>query len=319
MSWASFKEAFDYLYALEVAASGLELEGIKYKRSETVFALDALGHCDFDFSEDGSKVYAAPAILVRLPCAGFPQAVLAGARSPQSIQKVSAACQAVGHHINVDVSEQPSELFRVPVRVAVQAESIEELRAVADWLGIIFDKEPAAWSLLHFAASLDDYLATCQWVARPELNLRRKDFDFSSLQFHHTQDAVTGLRLSRYINPVRNIPVHFLWKDGLCTRMDCNWGRYAVLRHAGLNVLVYDQRQFTMAVPASAPLPRLFVRALALCSGHASTSVPTKKLPCLNQKTWGFNLFRDIPPQIAEMTAAKLGQILLLQSLDINF
>ncbi|MBD1929830.1 hypothetical protein H6F74_26875 [Trichocoleus sp. FACHB-90] len=319
MPWVSFKEVFNYLYTLKVAPAAGDLNGINYKRFQTVRALDALGHCDFDFSEEGNKVYAAPPVLVRLPCAGFPQAILAGARSPQSIHKLSEACKVIGSHINLHVSEQPNELVFVPVRVAVQAESTEELVMLADSLGISFDKQPGAWSLLHFAASLDDYLATRQWVARPELNLKRKDFDSTSLQFREPQNAATGIRLSKYTNPVRNVPVQFLWKDSLCTQIDGDWGRYVVLKLTGLSVLVYDERRFTMAVPASVPLPRLFERALVLCSGYAATFVPTKSMPRLNQKTSGFNLFRDIPPQIAEMTAARLGQSLLLQSLDINF
>jgi hypothetical protein len=59
MPWASFKEAFDYLYTLQAASSSAEPEGINYKRFQTVRAHDSLGHCDFEFSENGSQVYAA--------------------------------------------------------------------------------------------------------------------------------------------------------------------------------------------------------------------------------------------------------------------
>jgi hypothetical protein len=71
-----------------------------------------------------------------------------------------------------------------------------------------------------------------------------------------------------------------------------------------------------MAVPASANLPRLLERALTLCSAYAATYV--KKMPSTNPQIQGFNLFSAVPPQIAEMTAAKLGQTLLQQSLDIT-
>jgi hypothetical protein len=71
-----------------------------------------------------------------------------------------------------------------------------------------------------------------------------------------------------------------------------------------------------MAVPASAKLPRLLERVLTLCSGY--TAKYLKNLRSTSSQIQGFNLFTAVPPQIAEMTAAKLGQTLLQQSLDIT-
>ena len=122
MSWASFKEAFNYLYTLQVDSIDRERDGIKSKRFQAVRVLDALVHCDFNFNEN--KVYAAPPVLVRLPCAGFPQAILAGARPPQTIQKLSDACKSIGNHINLEVMEQPGQLVLIPRRVAVQVEDV---------------------------------------------------------------------------------------------------------------------------------------------------------------------------------------------------
>lgn len=322
MSWKSFKETFDYLYTLQVTFTDEERDEIKSKRLPTVRALGSLGHCDFEFSENGNKVYAAPPVLVRLPCAGFPQAILAGARSPQTIQKLSQACQSIGHHINLEVTEQPGELVLVPRRVTVQAEDVGELEAIAKFLGIDFMETPSAWSLLHFAASLDDYLATLQWSNSPELTWKRQTFDPISLQFHPSPSMGEGLgvrvsdiRLSQYSHPSRNTQKHYLWKEGRCTEIDRDWGRYVVLKALQRNVLVYDQRRFTMAVPVGAKLPRLLERALTLCSGYVARFVD--RLP-FSPEIRGFNLFRAIPPQIAEMTAAKLGQTLCLQSVDLK-
>jgi hypothetical protein len=315
MSWASFKEAFDYLYTLQADSIDGERDGIKPKRFQTVRALDALGHCDFDFNEN--KVYAAPPVLVRLPCAGFPQAILAGARSPQTIQKLSEACKAIGNHVNLEVTEQPGELVLVPRRVAVQAEEVGELEAIANFLEISFLEMPSAWSLAHFAASIDDYLTTFQWSNDPELTTwKRQTFDPSSLQFRSSQERDTDIRLSQYSHPSRNSQKHYLWKEGRCTEIDRDWGRYVVLKALRRNVLVYDQQRFIIAVPVGAKLPRLLERALTLCSGYVATFV--EGLP-FSPEIRGFNLFRAIPPQIAEMTAKKLGQTLSTHSLDIQF
>lgn len=317
LTWLSFKETFDYLYNFKIGLSeeNTEKDEIKNKRLQAMRALDSLGHCDFDFSGDRSKVYAAPPVLVRLPCAGFPQAILAGARSPATIEQLSEACQSVGHHIKLEVTEQSSELGLIPKRVALQAEDVGELRAIANSLEIPFIKTPSAWCVLHFAASIDDYLATLEWYNYTELNWQSKTFDPIYLQFRPIKETDCPIRLSQYSHPSRNTKIDYLWQDEKCAEIDRDWGRYAVLKALRQNVLIYDKRRFTMAVPASANLPRLLERALTLCSGYAAKY---KKMPRILPTIQGFNLFSAVPPQIAQMTAAKLGQTLLQQSLDIT-
>ena len=89
LSWTAFKSAFAALYPSIASVRDLEKQNINNKRLEVVRSLESLGHCDFDFT--GNRVYVAPPALVRLPCAGFPQAVLAGARSPQTLEQIKDA------------------------------------------------------------------------------------------------------------------------------------------------------------------------------------------------------------------------------------
>ena len=320
ISWLYFKETFDYLYKFETGGrdANTDKDKITNKRLQAIRALNSLGHCDFDFSGDRSKwkVYAAPPVLVRLPCAGFPQAILAGARSPATIQQLSDACQSVGHHIKLEVTEQSSELGLIPKRVAVQAEDVSELQEICNSLKIPFMETPSAWSLLHFSASIDDYLATLKWYNDTELNWQSKTFDPIPLQFQSIKETDCPIRLSKYSHPSRNTQVYYLWQDGKCAEIDLDWGRYAVLKALRRNVLIYDKRRFTMAVSARANLPRLLERALTLCSGYAAKY--ENQSPRDRPQIQGFNLFSAIPPQIAEMTAAKLGQTLLQQSLSIT-
>lgn len=320
MSWESFKKDLHALYIHQsgnIAPEQEEIKSIKTLRNPIVRALSSLGHCDFDLSaENRKRVYIAPSALVRLPSAGFPQAILAGARSPNTIQQLSDACHSVGTHINLEIKEQPSELILIPKRVAVQAEDVRELEAMASSLSIPFLETPSAWSLLHFAASIDDYLATLKWSNDPELNWKKETFEPNSLQFKTIEETDTNIRLSRYSHRSRNTKICYFWREGSCTEIDLDWGRYAVLQALRRNVLIYDKRRFTMAVPARANLPRLLERALTLCSGYAAKF--EKKLPSCFPEIQGFNLFYDIPPPIAEMTAAKLGQTLLQQFLNIT-
>lgn len=73
-----------------------------------------------------------------------------------------------------------------------------------------------------------------------------------------------------------------------------------------------------MIVPTDAKLPCLLERALTLCSGYMPEYRDRiDSLAKLLPKIIGFQLFQAIPPQIAEMTAKKLNQTLVIQSLDI--
>lgn len=315
LSWTAFKSAFAALYPSIASVRDLEKQNINNKRLEVVRSLESLGHCDFDFTVN--RVYVAPPALVRLPCAGFPQAVLAGARSPQTLEQIKDICSSLGNHIKVEI-QPDDDLSLIPRRITVQVEDVEELRKIADSLKIHFKENPAAWEILNFSGSLQDYFATRKWSSAPEINWQRQTFNTNSLQFHSYQDTETNIRLSQYKNPKISTKIYYFWRDGQSTEIDRDWGRYAVLNALHLNVLIYDKRKYMMIVPIGAELPCLLERALTLCSGY----VPEyrDKIDCLGKllpKIRGFRLFQSIPSQVAEMTANKLDQTLIVQSLDI--
>jgi hypothetical protein len=98
--------------------------------------------------------------------------------------------------------------------------------------------------------------------------------------------------------------------------VDRDWGRYLILKEARRNVLAYDARHFLLAVPVSAPLPRLLARACTLCSGYAprnalaSGQAVTLPAPC------SYEVYSAVPPDIATTVAAKVSQKLVPVSLD---
>lgn len=341
MSWFSFKQAFNYIYNLtKTTSSDNGDDDIEKKISQTVRILNSLGHCEFDFTDNHRKVYIAPPALVRLPSGGFPQAILAGFRTPTSIDKLNIACKSIGKYINIDVTEQSRGLILVPKRVLIQTEDVSELQEIATKLAIDFIETPSSWSLLHFSASLDDYLINCNWSNQPELNWKKKIFDENILRFilsptsirSDTRTRKLDIHLSQYQHPYRKTKIYYLWQEERCTQVERDWGRYAVLKAANIQVIIYDQRRFIMAVPVGARLPQLLEKILTLCSGYApilieklplqhlaiNSSISKNEMVVTNLNVTGFNLFRDVPPQIAEITADKLGQTLLLQALDIK-
>jgi hypothetical protein len=321
MSWSSFKQAFDYLYLLNINTSPENEEKLLDTKLSIVSFLHSLAHCEFNFTEKNKKVYATPPALVRLPCAGFPQAVLTGSRTFKTIEKLVNACQLVGGNINVDVKEQRSELVLVPKRIVVQAEDISELHTIASRLEINFIEQPSAWSLLNFSASLQDYLDTCRWSNESELNWNQHTFDPNYLNFfpssaENTSDMkMPNIRLSQYQHPYNNTKIYYLWQNENNTQVDRDWGRYAVLEANKINVIIYDEHKFMLAVPVNAKLPRLLERALTLCSGFVAKLERLPVAELITSSIVKFYIFRDIPPQIAEITAGKLGQVLVHKSL----
>lgn len=321
MSWRSFKEVFDALattggsthYQPESARDG-DWEG-RFARRQTASVLDALAHCDFDWEEGGGRVYVAPPVLARLPRAGLPQAVLCGARSPQTYNQLEKAC--VAHGATVEWTEQPTSVAFVPPRVVVQAASVESLEGAARELDIACAIQPPAWELLHFSSSLDDTLGACHWAEVMDLNWRRRDFDVCMLHFRESRAQASGVQLIRYTHPRRQTRKHYVIRDGLAAIMDLDWGRYAVLESVGRNVLTYDERSFDFVVPAGAPLPRLLARSVALCSGFAPHYLPRKDSSWSSPESHAFNVYRSIPPQVAERIAEKLGQKLLKRDIRL--
>jgi hypothetical protein len=328
MSWRIFKEVFDALWlgdraSTEVPAPESEDEADEreggFARRHTATVLDALGHCDFDWSQAGGRVFVGPAVLARLPRAGLPQAVLCGARSLETRVQVEKACAL--HGATVEWRAQKSSVAFVPPRVVVEAASVAVLEAVARDLNITVLSEPAAWQILHAAPNLETTLAACRWGMVSDLNWRRRDFDPRTLTFWEGVRAPASegaLHLIRYTHPRRQTSLHFLWRDGQLAEADLDWGRYAVLNSIGRSLLFYDPRSYGLATPASAPLPPLLARSLALCSGHAPLFVPRRNVPWPSPERRGFNVYRAIPEQIATMVASKLGQVLGRQEIKIG-
>jgi hypothetical protein len=316
ISWSRWKEAFDVLHMMQRTESRTALtSGNRYDRNATARALDSLGHCELDFTGAGRVAVAAP-VLARLPSAGLPQAVLCGARSPQTLAQLETACAQTG--CRMQVSPQRAAVNLLPLRVVVEADTVSGLEALAQELSIRCEAEPPAWNLLHFAGTLDTLLQGVKWQAEAPLNWWKKTFEPHRLEWTSAELAtLPPMVLLRYIHPRRQTKLHILVHDGQSTEIDLDWGRYAVLREAGLNVLVYHERSYNLAVPQSAPLPRLLARSLALCSGFAPSVLDKKKATWASPEGYGFDVYRSIPPQIACEVAKRLGQRLVMQDFNV--
>ena len=308
ISWSTFKAIFDSLAARSNASAERDRgDPPRHARWRLVRALDALGHCEVAFTGTQGSISVTQPTLCRLPISGLPQGVLTGARSPSTVPYLVDICRQSGATVSIDVSSRGSASTFIPRRVIVETESLEQLGHVAASVGVAFESQPPAWKILNFSASLEQYLETLKWTTESEPNWLRKDFDADRLSFR--DDRVdSALRLSRYSDPVRSLPLTFLWKDTSRAEVQPDWARYAILNEARKSVLVYDRREFRLVVPATVPFPRLIERGLVLSSGFAPQLSQVRlepevsAMPCY--------IYEAVPPQIASLAAWKLGQCL---------
>jgi len=314
LSWSASKRVFDQVDSAPVNIERGEMVS-RFRRNRTMRILEALGHCDFRFSDTESRVFIAPPVCVRLPRAGLPTAVLAGARSPDTRRDIEGTCSS--HRCHLIVAPQSGDVPFVPVRFLIEAETDDALKGLARALGVHFDSRPAAWLLACFAASLDDYLDGVLWRDDGELNWQRKEFSCDRIQFQSSRSGGDTAALIRYTNPKRGTVRHFFRRAGNYAQVECDLGRYAMLREAGLNIFAYDERKQFFAVASGAPLPRLFARSLALCSGFAPTFVSKEAAGWASPESTGFDVFRAVPPSIAHLIAEKLGQSLVPRPVNL--
>jgi hypothetical protein len=280
--------------------------------------LDALGHVDAEFDRSGGgRLFVAPATLVRLPILGLPQAILCGARGPQTVRQLKEEASAIDERVfKIHATPQDTESRFIPRRILVEGQSAGDLLLLAQRVGITYMDPPPAKGMLEFAASLDEYLSRCNWSARPELNWARRDFDSARVQFRQPSGSVSPIRLSSYDDPIRQIRVCLLWRGDMAVQVDLDWGRYAALQAAKAQVLLYDAGSYSLAVPSGAPLPRILARAITLCSGYIPRPVDEGILRTQACKRCSHDVYTQIAPSIAALLAAKLGQHIVHTSLN---
>jgi hypothetical protein len=308
MSWAVFKRTFDILAAKEVA----EYESAAIARSVVLKSLDGLGHCEVLNHDGDLRVVAAPSVLVRLPLKRN-VAVLAGARSPETLETVSSVASEFG--MRVESTAQYGELSQlVPERVSVSADGESSLAECATKLSVPYSEVPPAWAIAQMSATLNDIVGNLNWAEAPELNWPRTDFDPEYNSFKETGNSRASFRITRYLDPTRNIFRCYVWDGVLCAPIDADWGRYMALQRAGFGVLYFDQRLNLLAIPRTVPLPRLLARSVSLCSGSIAHPLRSR----LGKGPLDFVIYELVPQVVAEIVAAKVGQELIDCRLNIG-
>ncbi len=294
-----FRKVFDHLYLTDAAPAGYRLEDVDWHRRATELGLEALSICDFEYG-DRQTLHSCPPYLGLLPHAGFPAAVLFGARTPSTRKQLLAAVRQHRHAAAMTVARQPGFPL-LPRRVRIQAQDLPVLRAIAQAASIPLVETAPSWLLLSYAHSVETQAATLPWKAgAPDLNWRREDFDVMALSFRGISPE-TSLRLTRYRHPDRaHRRIYYLVDRERSAEVDPEWARYYMLHRCGRNVLLYDEHLAVTLLPLTLPLPRLLARGLVACSGFVPQEVPA-------HEGSRFRAFVQVPQSLAEILARKLG------------
>jgi hypothetical protein len=250
-----------------------------------------------------------------LPTSAGVTAILTGSRSPESFEKLLRGGEK--HSCLCVESKDQRGRFgtTLPSRICVTGPTETDIARFAEEASLPFEVTPPPWKFVHCGADLDSYLRSLIWTDGPELNWRRKDFDSEYCRFRDASSAVESLRLSRYSDPIRNIFRYRLWRRNTWASVELDWGRYAVLREHGFDVLFYDRKHRTMLIPSTVPLPRLLERALGLCSGLAPLFLSSGK----QSSTRTYDAFKLVPQSVAELICRRVGQGLTFCNLEDSF
>jgi hypothetical protein len=164
------------------------------------------------------------------------------------------------------------------------------------------------------SSTLEHIAALLEWKHIPELNWSSADFDPEHNCFTRSKEGRAAFRLTRYLDPVKNVFRYCMWDSDKCAVIDPDWGRYLALQKSGFNVLHLDSTNHLLAIPKSLPLPRLLARALALSSGSA----PRPLLSGSDRELTDFVVYELVPRSIAELVATKLGQDLFSSTFEVQ-
>ena len=313
MSIDEFNSIYNTLYLSNYRRPPSDLN---YERNITVRMLDSLGHCEFDY--DNRRLYVGIPLLVNLPTYGLSRVVLTGARSPDSIRNLKQTVKAMHKSLRL-ILKQHQGYPLIPEAIILEVKDLRTIEEAANTLKINYTESVPAWEILNWASGIDGLLKPSDFEGRPELNWKRRVFSTKYMQFISQLKDQNEVQLVEYIDPVTQQRQHWLWRGDRAARVDRDFGRYLALAHDGVNILVYDSLNNRLSVPEFIPLPRLFARALTLCSGVAPMRATIRadnkfglppKLPV--------SVYGGVPMEVSNILSSKLSQRLIAQEIAID-
>jgi len=311
-----FNEIFRQVYLPYVGQNDEQID--VDTRQQVIRILDSLGYCEFDF--DNRMVYMCRPSLVLLPEFGLPKALLVGARTPRLEKNLKALVKERRRKAILNHLQYPWNNTALPTGLCIQAMDKTIIQEIADEAGIDCDvTTPAAWRLADMSATLDEVKCELNFERRVEPGWNKRVFISERLMFSRYTEENLSECLVEYRHPITKQLYHWIWNGDNAAEVGRDWGRYIVLANSGRIILMFDEKQFKMAVPVTVPLPCLVARAMALCSG-----IPPSTITSCKHKVGAIppehplQVYSGITSEIAHLIADKLNQKLLYTSLAVD-
>lgn len=286
-TWGVFRESQDWF--LNKGRS----DQSRTPPARTATTMSILGHLEIDWSS--RKWSAAPAVLTIVPSGGA-NALLTGGRTRQLLADIA---EATNEEVTQDLLMKRLTQPEAPDAIHIASENEQRVEELARTLGIRYEYSVAD-RLSRILPSVDDYLESARSTPAPgKFETERYLFRNGAIWDEVSSDASPGLY--RY-NTWGGYTYRF-FSDGHHYDVDLATGVYAELSRTGSSVLEYvvNEVNGTLRVPWGAPLPILYARAAALCTGIEPRSILS------------YREFRNVPAEIAQRIAGGLGQRLAVK------
>jgi hypothetical protein len=264
-----------------------------------VRGMDMLGHAEYDNRSRPARLMVANPCLARTPNVERCQYLLCGARSTCSVASIKETAAAQAVRISVAVSKQASDAKLMPDKIILSFDDEPAARRIAGALRLNIGAAPAAWSLACLANSASDFESSLDWRPRTIVHTQLRFYNAAKMIF---EDSF-GEEQSGLAHTLTNPPsFYFVEKEREARVDDLDYARYWCQSREGVAGIQYDSKRHLLAVPLRLPLPRLFARALCLCSGEMPLQVPGNMLRSRRDSL----LFRDVHAEIAAKISEKL-------------
>ncbi len=297
-AWTQFRGAVENLDLASSSAESEEDAALPIHQ-HVRFNLERLGHMEFGAQENGEGWRIVPPTLALLQYDGRTTGVLCGARTLPLLERIERAA----HELAFERAPQAD----CPDVIRMHAPDAQILIDVAQREGIFCQAETPTALLSHLPSV--DSIQGWKRQSMPEMGMdwdvkqfvvEKKTMKWRTITLQEANaPGVQGLfRITRFQRPQ-----YFLREGWETFRVPGSVAKYYTLFRLRRRVLKYDRKERSLTVLAIFRPPLLTERGLILCSGFPPSLSDVGGRPTLT--------YRDIPEEVAGMTAEVLKQDLL--------
>jgi hypothetical protein len=297
-SWSQFRGAVENLDLANSSAEGEEDAGLPIHQRVRL-NLERLGHIEFGAADNEEGWRVVPPTLMLLQYNGRVTGILCGARTLPLLERIERAA----NELEFERVPHPD----CPDILRMHAPSAQTLFDIAQREGI-FCQADTPTALLSHLPSIDSIRG---WQRSP-MPAAGKDWDIKqfvverksmkwrtvTLQEANAPGAQGLFRFTRF-----QVPQYFLREGRETIKLPGPVAKYYTLFRLRRRVLRYDRKERSLTLLAIFRPPLLTERGLILCSGFPPSLSEVRGRPTLT--------YRDIPEEVAGMTAEVLRQDLL--------